>query len=156
MIHSDSRRKAASFVEQPLESMPLSAIELESISPADMLWRWCEVEELLGTRGSVFPGKYSSADADGALDTRLHDWVQRQIAAHRNDRRLQGVNLFRLVRKKVWKDAGEFRFCDSPIEQQAFDKALRFVGCCRDALIDLIYDRLCGYLVECAKRDRAI
>jgi hypothetical protein len=121
-----------------------------------MLWKWCDVEELLGTRGSVFPAKFSPAGADGFLDTRLHDWVQRQMAAHQRERRLHGVNIFRLVRKKVWKDVGEFRFCESPAEQQAFDKALRFLGYGRDALIDLIYDRLCDYLTECAKRDHAI
>ena len=153
---NETSRRLPTQVDDPSATIPFSTIDLQSVSPSDMLWKWCEAEELLGTRGAVFPGKFSPADAEGVLDTRLHDWVQRQISAHQHERRLQGVNLFRLVRKKVWKDAGEFRFCDSPPEQQAFDKALRYLGSCRDALIDLIYDRLCDYLADCAKRDGAL
>ena len=134
----------------------LPVIELQSLNPRDILWKWCETEELLGTRGSVFPRKFSSAEAEGLLDTRLHDWAQRQIVAHQRENRLRGVNLFRLVRKKIWRDAGEFRFCDSPAEQQAFDKALRLLGHCRDSLMDLIYERLCAYLTQCAERDRTL
>jgi len=140
------------------DSRPIAmpVIQLDSLGPRDMLWKWCETEELLGTRGSVFPRKFSSANAEGVLDTRLHDWVQRQIVLHQRENRLQGVNLFRLVRKKIWRDAGEFRFCDTPAEQQAFDKALRYLGQCRETLIDLIFDRLCRYLESCAERDRTL
>lgn len=139
-----------------IAEMPPAPVDLTKLSPQDLLWKWCETEELLGTRGSVFPNKFSPASAEGNLDTRVHDWVQKQVAAHQRERRLQGLNLFRLVRKRVWKDAGEFRFCEHPAEQQAFDKALRYLGVNRDGLIDSLIGRLCADLAVAARRDRTI
>jgi hypothetical protein len=154
--HVGNRRRLVTEGESEPVVRPLAPIDLQKMCPKDMLWKWCETEELLGTRGAVFPSKFSPSTAEGMLDTRLHDWVQRQVSAFQRCHTLQGLNLFRLVRKRVWKDAGEFRFCDHPSEQQAFDRALRYMGTNRDGLIDSIYRRLCDALSEAALRDKTL
>ncbi len=144
--------------QYPTEGAPEapSSIDLSAIGPADMVWHWCEVEELQGTRGATFPSRFSAQATDGYLDTRLHDWVDRRLAEVGARTHLRGINVRRLARKVVWSEHEPWRWCEDVCQEQGAARVLRVLQIAPEIAVLRVFREITEHLAECAKRDRRL